>query len=61
VRVQVVPNEHYWAAQLLVGRVEQRGVVGLGEPLTPAAATAVGAIDQPRPVPGLDRAPSVAP
>jgi len=31
--------------------VEQGGVVGLGEPLAPAAVAAVGAVDQPRPLP----------
>src|SRR3954463_3367793 len=49
----VVPDQHDRAAQLPVGGVKQGGVVGLGEPLAPAAAaTAMGAVDQPRPVPG---------
>jgi len=36
--------------------IEQGGVVGLGEPFALAAApAAVGAVDQPGPVPGLGR------
>jgi hypothetical protein len=46
VRVQVVPDDYERSCELLVGGVEQPGVVGLGEALAPVAA-AVDAIDQP--------------
>jgi hypothetical protein len=37
VGVEVVPGQHNWTAELLVGAVEQGGVVGLGEPPAPTA------------------------
>src|SRR4051812_44788848 len=48
----LVPNEHERPAQLLMGGVEQGGVVGLGEPLAPALPTAPPRYRGPGPAEG---------
>ncbi len=58
VGVQAVPHHHERAAELLVGGVQEPGVVGLGETLALVVAAArAGAIDQPGRVvrPGSDQ------
>ena len=52
-----VPHEHERAGELLVGGVQQLGVVCFGEALAPvraALASVVHAVDQPRPLTGSD-------
>jgi hypothetical protein len=49
--VQVVPDQHDRAAELLVGGVEQAGVVGLGRAFASAGAApaaGMGAVEPPR-------------
>ena len=57
VGLEVVPDDHERAGELLVRGVQESGLVRLGEPfaLVLAAAAAVHAVDQPGPAPGLDR------
>jgi len=50
------PHQDDRATELLVGGVQQLGVVHLGEALSPVAAVPAGvvhAVDQPGPAPGL--------
>jgi hypothetical protein len=55
--VEVIPHDHDRAGQLLMGGVQELGVVRLGEAFAlvlAAAAVLVDAVDQPGPAPGLD-------
>ncbi|GAA3086069.1 hypothetical protein GCM10017600_57850 [Streptosporangium carneum] len=54
--VQIVPDEHDGAAELLVDGIQQTGVVAFGEtaPLALTAAAQPDAIDHPAAVPGLE-------
>ena len=57
-RIEVVPDDHDRAGELLAGGIQKLGVVRLGEPFAlvfAAAAALVHAVDQPGPVAGLDR------
>src|SRR5258706_13234939 len=57
VGIEVVPHDYQGAGKLLVGGVQQLGVVRLGEPFAlvlAMAAAVVHAVDQPGPAPGLD-------
>ena len=58
VRIQVIPDEHERAGELLVRGVQEPGVISVGEALAVvlavAAAALVHAVDQPGPAPGLD-------
>jgi hypothetical protein len=56
--LQVVPDQHQRAVELLVRGVQQPGVAGLGEALALIAAPSAGPVhpvDQPGLLPGLDR------
>ena len=57
VGIEIVPDDHDRAGELLMGGIQQPGVVGLGEPFAlvlAAAAALVHAVDQPGMLPGLD-------
>ena len=57
VGVQVVPDDHQRAAELLLRGGQQAGVVQLREAFAPVLAMGqamVNAVDDPGPVPGLD-------
>jgi hypothetical protein len=53
---KVVPDQDHRPAELLMGAVQQAGILGLGEPLAAmlaGPAVQVGAVDQPRPFGGV--------
>jgi hypothetical protein len=56
VGIEVIPDDYDRAGELLMRGVQEPGVARLGElfALVLAAAALVHAVDQPRPLPGLD-------